>query len=106
MRNYINDLGPCFVVGRDAWRHIAPDEPKLLIEADLETRIHRRALELSARGESAKRADAQREIEHADHMDRPKLPPSGYPGLTTIWNDDAPLHSAVQRALAVLKDFV
>ena len=105
VRNYIDNLRPCLVVGRDAWRHVRPDEPKLLIEADLETRIHRRALELTARGELAGRAEAEREIEQADYMDRPKLPPSGHQGLTRIWNDDAPLQLAVQRAVAVLKEF-
>jgi cytidylate kinase len=103
IRQYIVDLRPCIVVGRDAWRHIHPDEPKLLIEADFETRIHRRSLELLARGEPGTRDDAQRDVVHADYSDAPRLPPPDQPGLARVWNDDAPLYSTVQGVVSHLK---
>ena len=73
-QDFAQQPGGAVLDGRDIGTVIAPDAPaKLWIDAAVETRAHRRFLELQTRGEGVKEADILADLVARDRRDAPNM---------------------------------
>ncbi len=97
-------LAPCIVVGRDAWRFMGDQDLRVVLEADLETRLKRKLLEVASRERTILDAALlAREMLRGDEADRQKLPGDGAPNIVRINNGRRPISSTIEAVLAAVR---
>lgn len=94
----IKTTEPCIVVGRDTWRFTSGSDFRLLIVADSETRIRRRALwgaEHELKCQDLK--EIERHMNMTDSKDAARLPSLVNDGCIMIRNDHRPIEVALDE---------
>jgi cytidylate kinase len=104
LRKLAGMLGPCIITGRDTWRVLEHSGIHCLVEADFETRLRRRLLELArVDGEVVNIEMLAQAVELDDHRDLPKLPPVDYPNIIRLENGRRRLVASVRETVDRLR---
>lgn len=106
LRMTIDRIGPCIVIGRDAWSTVPDSAKRIVLSADIRTRMRRSVLRVGVMDhgkigpvenvESFLRAEES----HAIRLE----PTEGTPGVIRVENGKRPFHSTMLDVLAHLEN--